>query len=103
MSRYYVRETLGDMTREVGYDTLAEVNDRLSELESHEYKRDDKPKRLLTVEMIREVSQRYFNLRPLEMVVFNHYSLSEKDPCKSVCMNLFLSDLTDMLNAELSK
>lgn len=43
MSKYYVRETLGEMTREVGYDTLAEVQAALKELDSREYKRDEKP------------------------------------------------------------
>lgn len=99
MSKYYVRETLGEMTREVGYDTLAEVNDRLSELES----RECKPKRLLTGMMIREAARRYFEINTSTTIVLNSGITQEKDLYKSPAMNLFLSDLADMLNMELSK
>lgn len=102
MSKYYVRETLGDMTREVGYDTLAEVQAVLKELDSREYKRDEGSKRL-TGTMIREAAKRYFDIHTTLNLPFNRASMTMDTGPESVGFHLFLSDLADMLNAELSK
>lgn len=103
MSRYHVRVESPGIAREVGYNTLAEVQAVLKELDSREYKRDEGSKRLLTGTMIREAAQRYFNKHPADTFAINHFTVSEKDMERQVAMSLFLSDLADMLNAELSK
>jgi hypothetical protein len=103
VSKYYVREEVAGIAREVGYDTLAEVQAVLKELDSREYKPVDKPKRLLTAGMIREASSRFFSNYPSDHFLFNRTSMMDTDPQRSIGFNLFLSDLADMLNAELSK
>lgn len=101
MSRYHVRVESAGIAREVGYNTLAEVQAVLKELDSREYKCDEKPnQRLLTEEMIREAALRFFGLNHISFICCRDAML---DTEKSSTINLFLSDLADMLNEELSK